>query len=273
MARRATTLQVRRTERLTPHMVRVVAGGDELAAFPDTAYTDRYVKILFPAPGVSYPEPFDIEAIRRDRPRAEWPSTRTYTVRALDLEAGEITIDFVHHGDTGLAGPWAAAARPGDTLRLLGPGGAYAPDPGADWHLLVGDEAALPAIAAALEALPVGAAAHVLVQVENADDQQELPAGADVRVTWLHRAGAADGGAGQLLDAVRALEFPPGRVHAFVHGEAGEVRGLRRHLLDERGVERDALSVSGYWRRGRDQDGFQADKAAERERERASAGT
>jgi hypothetical protein len=42
------------------------------------------------------------------------------------------------------------------------------------------------------------------------------------------------------------------------------VKLLRRHLLDERGVPRDALSISGYWRRGRDEDGFRQDKAAER---------
>ena len=68
MARRTTTLEVRRTERLTPHMIRVVAGGAELAGFPDTPYTDRYVKIVFPRPGVAYPEPFDIEAIRAGCP-------------------------------------------------------------------------------------------------------------------------------------------------------------------------------------------------------------
>jgi NADPH-dependent ferric siderophore reductase len=61
-----------------------------------------------------------------------------------------------------------------------------------------------------------------------------------------------------------AAEFPAGRVHAFVHGEAGVVRALRRHLLDARGVPRDDLSVSGYWRRGDDEEGFRVFKAAER---------
>src|SRR5918999_4970166 len=157
MARIPTTLQVRRTEWLTPGMVRVVAGGEDLARFPDTPYTDRYVKIVFPRPVVYYPEPFDMEAIHAELPREQWPALRTYTVRALDRAAGELTIDFVVHGDRGLAGPWAAAAREGDLLRLLGPGGAYLPDPDADWHLLVGDESALPAIAAACERVPAGA--------------------------------------------------------------------------------------------------------------------
>jgi NADPH-dependent ferric siderophore reductase len=261
VARRTTSLEVRRTERLTPHMIRVVAGGADLAAFPDTPYTDRYVKIVFPQPGVAYPEPFDMEAIRAQFPREQWPSMRTYTVRAFDKAAGELTIDFVHHGDAGIAGPWAAAARPGDVLRLLGPGGAYTPDPDADWHLMVGDESALPAIGAACERIAAGVPVLAVLEVADASEEQAIATQADLRVTWLHRDPAAPE---QLVEAVRATEFPAGRVHAFVHGEAGFVRDVRRHLVDERGVPRELLSVSGYWRRGRDEDGWQADKAAER---------
>ncbi len=267
MARRTTTLEVRRTERLTPHMIRVVAGGPDLATFPDTPYTDRYVKIVFPLPGVAYPEPFDIDTIRAELPREQWPSTRTYTVRALDRDAGELTIDFVHHGDAGLAGPWAAAARPGDVLRLLGPGGAYFPDPDVDWHLVVGDESALPAIAAACERVPAGVPVLAVLEVADAAEEQPLACPGQLRVTWVHRDAAAPGA---LVAAVRDLQFPPGQVQAFVHGEAGFVRDVRRHLVDERGVARERLSVSGYWRRGRDEDGWQADKAAERAAEQAS---
>ena len=67
-----------------------------------------------------------------------------------------------------------------------------------------------------------------------------------------------------MVEALAALPFPAGRVHAFVHGEAGAVRALRRHLLDERGVPRDDLSVSGYWRRGDDEEGYRVFKQAER---------
>jgi NADPH-dependent ferric siderophore reductase len=266
MPRRTTTLAVRRTERLTPGMVRVVAAGSDLAQFPDTPHTDRYVKLVFPRPGVAYPEPFDVEAIRAALPREQWPAVRTYTVRALDHAAGELTIDFVVHGDSGLAGPWAAAARPGDVLRLTGPGGAYAPDPTADWHLLVGDEAALPAIGAACERIPAGTPAVAVLEVGGPQDHQALPGG--VEPVWLHRDPARPD---QLVEAVRAARFPAGRVHAFVHGEAGSVQAVRRHLLTERGVPREALSVSGYWRRGRDEDGWRADKAAERAAEQSAA--
>lgn len=263
MNRRMTSLEVRRTTRLSPHMVRVVLGGDDLAAFPDTPHTDRYVKLQFPRPGVSCPEPLDLDQVRDSLPRDEWPVVRTYTVRDLDHAAGELTIDFVHHGEEGVAGPWAAAAQPGDVLALTGPGGAYAPDPDAAWHLFVGDESALPAIGAACERVPAGRPVVALLEVADAAEHQTLAG--DVAVTWLHRDPARPG---QLVDAVRAAAFPAGlpveRVQAFVHGEAGFVRDVRRHLLQERGVPRDALSVSGYWRRGRDEDGWRADKQAER---------
>lgn len=267
MARRTTTLEVRRTERLTPHMIRVVAGGGNIAEFPETPYADRYVKIIFPRPGVSYPEPFDMETAR-ELPREQWPAVRTYTVRSFDAAAGELTIDFVHHGDEGLAGPWAAAARPGDVLRLMGPGGAYEPDADADWHLFVGDESALPAIGVALERLPAGTAALAVLEVGGPDDELPLPSAADLEVRWLHRdAGRPE----QLVEAVAEATFPEGRVHAFVHGEAGFVRSVRRHLLAERGIPRPALSISGYWRRGRDEDGWQSDKRVEREADEAAA--
>jgi NADPH-dependent ferric siderophore reductase len=247
-----------RTERLTPHMVRVVLGGEGLADFGAGEYTDHYVKLLFPQEGVTYPEPFDMEAVRRDLPREQWPSTRTYTVRSFDRAARELAIDFVIHGDEGLAGPWAATVRPGTEVLFNGPGGAYAPDPAADWHLLVGDESALPAIAASLERIPAGVPVHAFVEIADAAEEQRLDLPEGVEVVWLHRAGAPVGEA--LVKAVSALDFPPGDVQAFVHGEAGFVKELRRHLRMERHIPRERLSISGYWRRGHDEDGWQASK-------------
>ena len=256
--RRPHTAHVVRTERLTPHVQRVVLGGDGLAEFSAGTFTDHYVKVLFGAEGVTYPEPFDLERIRAEFPREHWPVTRTYTVRAWDPELRELTLDFVVHGDEGLAGPWAVRARPGETVRFMGPGGGYAPDTTADWHLLAGDESALPAIAAALEALPADAVVQAFVEVSDPAEELEFDTAAEV--VWLHR---GDRPVGELLvEAVRALEFPDGRVHAFVHGEAGFVKDLRALLRVELGIPREDLSVSGYWRLGHNEDGWQASKRA-----------
>ncbi|MEU6588969.1 siderophore-interacting protein [Streptomyces sp. NPDC046881] len=254
--RKPHTAQVMRTERLTPHMQRVVLGGEGLAGFAADTCTDHYVKLLFGADGVTYPEPFDLERIRAEFPREQWPVTRTYTVRAWDPGRRELTLDFVVHGDEGLAGPWAVRAQPGDTVRFMGPGGAYAPDPEADWHLLAGDESALPAIARALETLPAGARAHAFVEVSGPEEEQKIDT--EVPVVWLHRGDRPVGEA--LVEAVRGLEFPAGRMHAFVHGEAGFVKELRRLLRVEREIPREDLSISGYWRLGHNEDGWQASK-------------
>jgi NADPH-dependent ferric siderophore reductase len=250
--------RVLRTERITPHMVRVVLGGEGLAAFDPDGSTDSYVKLLFPVPGVTYPEPFDMARIREEFPRDQWPSNRTYTVRAWDPAHRELTIDFVVHGDEGLAGPWAAHVRPGETMRMLGPGGGYAPDPSADWHLLAGDESALPAIAAALEQMPAGAVVHAFVEVSGPEEEQKITTPDGTTVTWLHRGDRPVGT--ELVAAVRGLDFPEGDVHAFVHGEAGAVKDLRRHLRLERGVSAARLSISGYWRLGKSDEAWRAIK-------------
>ncbi|WP_225837514.1 siderophore-interacting protein [Streptomyces sp. NK08204] len=254
--RKTYTAQVVRTERLTPHMQRVVLGGDGLRGFAADTCTDHYVKLLFGPAGVTYPEPFDLERIRAEFPREQWPVTRTYTVRAWDPEHLELTLDFVVHGDEGLAGPWSLRARPGEPVRFTGPGGAYAPDPAADWHLLAGDESALPAIARALERLPEGARVHALVEVSGPEEEQRVDSG--VEIVWVHRGDRPVGEA--LLEAVRALEFPGGRPQVFVHGEAGFVKELRRMLRVELRIPREDLSISGYWRLGHNEDGWQASK-------------
>jgi NADPH-dependent ferric siderophore reductase len=253
----ARVAEVVRSSRITPHLVRVVLGGEGLAGFPAGAFTDHYVKLLFPPAGAPYVVPFDAEQVRAELPPETWPVTRTYTVRDWDAAAGELTIDFVHHGDEGLAGRWAAAVRPGDRIQLMGPGGAYTPSPDADWHLLVGDDAALPAIAAALGRMPAGVPARVFVEVPAVADEQPLTVGPEVELVWVHREDRAPGTA--LLAAVLATELPEGTVHAFVHGEAGFVRELRRHLRADRSLTPELTSISGYWRQGRTEDRWQAE--------------
>ncbi len=233
---------VDRTQWLTPALVRVVLSGDELREMPALTFTDHYVKIHFGPPA---------EPGRR-------PVTRTYTIRWFDRETNELAIDFVVHGTEGLAGPWAAAARPGDLLAFNGPGGAWAPDPSVDVHLLVGDESAVPAIAAALDVLPRGAAAEVFIEVEGPGFQPQLRPAPGTLVHWVHRGHEPYGE--PLARAVRSAPFPAGRVAAFVHGNASMVKDLRRHLFLERGLDRGDVSISGYWRTDYTEDRWQATK-------------
>lgn len=236
MARRQTTLTVIRTERVLPGMVRVYLGDPGFDDFEPSEFTDSYVKLLFD------------DGVRR-----------TYTVRSVDTEAREIAIDFVVHGDEGIAGPWAANVTPGEQISLLGPNGAYAPRADADWHLIAGDESAIPAISAAVAALPQGATAKVFIEVANSDSEIELASPATLDLRFVHRNGASGS---TLVDAVRDAEWLPGQAHVFIHGEAESVmHGLRGYIRRERGITAEWASISGYWRRGRTEEGFRVWKS------------
>jgi NADPH-dependent ferric siderophore reductase len=226
---------------LTPTLRRIVFGGDGLAGFELGAFTDHYVKLQFP---------------REGSPEDERPKVRTYTVSEWDAELGLLTIDFVVHGDEGIAGPWAAAAAFGDTLQMRGPGGGYAPDPGADWYLLAGDVSCVPAISASLSRIPAGRPVHVFLQVHGPEEHVELTSPGDLEVHWLH-----DDADETVAGAFAAFDFPPGTLHAYVHGEATSVRLARRHLVLDRGVPAERLHASGYWKRTLTDEGWREAKA------------
>ena len=217
-----------RTRRLSPTMVRVVF--EAPAGFAMNGSTDSYVKLIFPR--AVYPQPLDLDRIKRELPVEQWPVVRTYSVRGFDPVTHELTVDFVVHGTDGVAGPWAAVAQPGDTLFVRGPSGAYSPDPSADWHLFAGDESALPAIAAALETLPAHARGHAVIEVPGPESRLPLAAPEGVTVTWLHTGYRPIGE--RLVEVVRGIELPLADVQAFVHGEAGWVAQIRRLLRVDR---------------------------------------
>ena len=167
------TFEVVRTEQLTSHMIRVVLGGSGFDTFTPSEFTDSYVKLVFVADDVDVaglPQPLTLDSFA-DLPAAKQPVVRTITVRRADPAAREIAVDIAVHGEHGTAGPWAASAKPGQPMYLMGPSGAYAPDPAADWHLLVGDETALPAISVALEALPANAIGQAFIEVAEPEDE------------------------------------------------------------------------------------------------------
>lgn len=240
--------EVLSTEWLTPLLVRLVLTGGDLDSFEMPEATDAYINLAIPPPDAPYGPVFDPVAVKDTHPKETWPARRRYTVRSWDPAEQQLTVDFVVHGAEGPAGSWAASAQPGTPLVFTGPSGGYRPEPDAAWHLLVGDESAVPAIAASLDALPAGSRAVVRLVCDGTEHEVPLPSAAEVDLRWLHRTGEP-GDALLLLGAVRSASFPDGRPDAFVHGEADEIRSLRRHLLVDRGLTRQHMSCSPYWRR------------------------
>jgi NADPH-dependent ferric siderophore reductase len=266
-ALRATVL---RTEHLTPAMVRLTLAAP---GYEPSPHADSYVKLVFlPGAGATatgadvltgWTTPdgrVDLEAARAALPADAQPRMRTYTVRAYDDLESTLTVDLVVHGAAGIAGPWAATAAPGDEVVVIGPGGGYSPDPTADHHLLVGDASALPAVAASLERLGAAASGVAFLEVHDRAEEVALHVPDGIALRWVHAGDAAPGA--RLVEAVRAWPWPAGRVHGFVHGEAGSVRELRRYLREVRGMAKADLSISGYWRLGADDEGWRAGKRA-----------
>lgn len=239
--------EVHHTERLSPDLLRVVLTGGTLDQFEGAAATDAYINARFAPAGSPVTVPFTQEDLA-ELPDELRPRPRRFTIRDWDPEQQLLSIDFVAHGDAGYAGSWAQRAEPGDRLQFDGPGGSYQPSPDVDWHLFVGDESAIGAIGASLQSLGADDRALVFAVVENRGYEIDLSTEACVDVRWLYRSEGADSEL-WVAEAVAETAFPDGSFDVFVHGEAGEVRGVRRHLAADRNVDISNASISPYWRR------------------------
>lgn len=235
-------LQVLRTEQVTPHMRRIVLGGEQLQGFHSAA-PDDHIKLFFPnADGEIVTPTMTPEGPRYPEGVAPSPM-RDYTPRHHDAEAGELVVDFVLHGH-GVASGWAANARPGDALAIGGPRGSFVVADDYDQYVLIGDETALPAIGQVRAAIPDGVPVQVHVEVADEAAVQPLPG-----ITWHPLPpGAPPGDA--LVAAVTGAELAEG-TRVWVAGEAAAVQRIRKHLFQDRSVPRPHASIRGYWKHGR----------------------
>ncbi|MFH9725193.1 siderophore-interacting protein [Streptomyces sp. NPDC017254] len=275
-------LRVVATRRITPRMRRITLGGPGLGGFV-LAGADQQVKLFFPRSGQTEPvlpapgpdgDVMRWYAAYSALSEAERPWMRSYTFRAYDPAGATVDVDFFLHGDGG--GPddegpatrWARSARPGDAVGMFGPSAVFAlpVDPGAgEWTLLYADTCALPALATVVAALPPGRRAVAYVQVPDPAEVQPLPTAGDLTVRPLY-------GETSAVDALRADSLPDGRPYVWLAGEASAVRALRRHLVEERGVDRQSVHFTGYWRRRLAQDDAPTPEDLAEASERLTAG-
>lgn len=262
------SLQVVRTRRLGPSLVRVTFGGPDLHAFHSEG-RDQSLSLFLPHPG--QPEPVVPLELGdgwwqgwRELPDDVRAVMRSYTLRALRRDPDEIDIDFALHGiepgatvQAGPASRWAARATAGDRVLLLGPAVAdnrairFRPPEDTDLVVVWGDETAVPAASAIVEALPAGTRARVWLEVPHAGDIQDLVTEADAEITWLVRDERGTEGSPMTLDALRGAHLPPAeRPYVWIAGESGCVKELRRHFVRDRGIDRRSVTFVGYWRRG-----------------------
>jgi NADPH-dependent ferric siderophore reductase len=241
-------LQVARVQSLTPHLVRITLSGDDLHDFESASFDD-HVKVFFPSPGAEKPALPSVGPNGRvfadGQPR---PLARDFTPRRYDRAAAELDIEFALH-EAGPAATWAAQAKVGQYLGIGGPRGSMIIPTGFDWHLLIGDETALPAMARRLEELAPGTRVAALVEVEDPSARIDFATRADLYVEWRYRSESNYPGGGLLL-ALREMYLPDGEGYVWAAGEATIMRAVRQHLCTERGIDKTRIRAASYWKRG-----------------------
>lgn len=245
---KARMLQVCRVTRLTPSRVRITLTGDDLASFMSASFDD-HVKVFFPATPSAKPALPIIGPNGPTFPEGERPAARDYTPRRYDAVAGELDIDFVLHG-SGPAATWAAQATVGQYLGIAGPRGSFVVPHEFDWHLLIGDESALPAIGRRLEELPEGKRVLAVIEVPNPDAEPAFETDTDLSIQWVHCPVASSGGVGPLERVLRRLHLPDGDGYVWAAGEFAAIRGIRQYLVQEQGLDKSRIRAASYWRRG-----------------------
>lgn len=257
-------LTVLRSERLSPHWVRITFGDGEVEKFRPMGF-DQWFRLFLPIAGEAGLDRVPAKANKMFGylkflriPDDERPVMRNYSVRAYRPAEGdrgaEIDVDFVLHGSAadGTAGPasrWAETCQPGEHVLIIDEGLTFNPQRGTDRVVLVGDETALPAIASICASLPATATGAAVIEVPSTDDALEFPHPAGVEVVWIVRSeGFAPGVLA--LGRLRELALPDAPFHAYGAGEQSLASGVRKHLVGERGVDKNQVSFCGYWKVG-----------------------
>ena len=281
---------VRKTE-LSPHMARLTFGGPAVRRMR-TCAADQRIKLFFPnAAGerAALEDRPDWYAIYKTQDIAARPPMRTYTIRHLRADEGEVDVDFVLHGETGPASRWALNAQPGERLQMTAPNAGFAGDPaGYEWKppaelsqvLLIADETALPALAGILDELaarPKPPRAQAFVEIPQAEDALPTASWPGLELEWLPRGAAAHGA--RMVEALARAEVPTAArapaletvgdidietvlpwerategaagFYAWVAGESAAVMAIRRELAQAGGLDRRSINLMGYWRLGR----------------------
>jgi NADPH-dependent ferric siderophore reductase len=249
-------LQVKQVAAVTPHLIRVTLTGDDLHDFVSASFDD-HIKVFFPAPGEDKPAlpsagP-DGPVFASDRPR---PVARDFTPKRYDRDARELDLEFAMH-EAGPAAGWAAQAKVGQYLGIGGPRGSFVVPTGFDWHLLIGDDTALPAIGRRLAELPQGARVAAVIEVAEPSARIEFETQADLYIEWRYRnqggnqsSNESTARGSELLNAVRDTFLPDGEGYVWAAGEAATMRAVRQHLVNERGVDKSRIRASAYWKQG-----------------------
>ncbi|GGF11334.1 siderophore-interacting protein [Williamsia phyllosphaerae] len=255
-----TALTVIDNVEISPSFRRVTVGGEGLVDLDHMGF-DQSVRLFFPRDGQ---RELRMPTVSNDawlgqfllQSKSRRPWVRNYTIRQFRPDDLEIDIDFVRHGDAGPASGWAEHARPGDPVGIFDEGITYLPPSDAQWHLLAGEESAVPAVLSILECVPDDLRVEVFLEVPTASDiPEKVSAPESAQIHWVVRDEPTEVPGTRLLREMRGATLPRGKFYTWVAGEHTLPTGLRRHLVNDRGIPKSDITFGGYWRYGKSSPG------------------
>lgn len=242
-------------DQITPHMIRVTFGADWVQDLA-TGIEGAHCKLFFPDPGQSG------DAFLEQLENGPRPTVRTYTIRFIRPEQGEMDIDFVDHGDAGPASAFARNCAPGDICGFGGPGPVKLTSFHADTYIVAADMSALPVAAATLEAMPKSATGVAYLEITDPADRQMIDAPKGIDLHWLVHPDPQRPPE-QSVNLIRALPKEQGTVQTCIAGESSMIKALREEVLVKRNVPKQDAYIAGYWKIGLIEDEHQKIKRLE----------
>lgn len=277
---------------VSPSLLSLVFGGPDVANMKCDS-PDQRIKMLFPSEDGSIsnlPDHGQWYSLLQELPKEKRPVVRTYTLRRVDRERQEVTVEFVSHGTEGPASAWAISSQPGDKIQIVAPNAEYPADSGGyEWTppaglrqgLIVADETALPAARGILELLSKQQnppEIQAFFEVPEQGDCVDLSEFGFAKIHWLPRKAVNARHGECLLKAVSQYAQLPettgiaetvneeaegellwdkattasNAFYGWVAAESSVVKMLRRYLIGECSVSHDAINFMAYWSKGRE---------------------
>ncbi|CCN80834.1 Vulnibactin utilization protein viuB [Vibrio nigripulchritudo SFn27] len=247
-----------RKEYISKNLLRVTVTGNDLIGFPEDQ-NGAHIKLFF-----ANRETGILQLPFRDGEIITWPEhkpvARAYSVRRYRSDKNELDIDFVIHGNNTPGGGWAAKAKKGDTIGLIGPAGPNPLLEPADWYIIAGDLTAVPAISAILEELPSDSKGYAFIEIDEIEDRHDINHPEGVLVDWIVR--QPKSGRIHLLDAINGIAPPEGvsTISAFIAGENESVIACRKKLKQDYQLSKKNMYAIPYWKRGKDEEAYHAER-------------
>lgn len=248
-------LTVKEKQYITPHYIRIILEGDDLSVYKNANVGDNN-KIVIP---LDKNKPLELP---EGKPNASSDyAVRTYTMRALDIEKGEMAVDFVMHGETGPASTWAIQAKNGDELGVLMKEKSKPLFVVSDYYFFIGDHTALPIISVMLEELPANAKGDVILEVFDEEDVIDLIKPEGITIKWLFN--ATPGIASELSSEFDKLNIASvNNKFVFTAAEYHSVQEIQQKLRAITNLDRKHWYAYSYWKNGVAEDASQHTRRA-----------